>query len=259
MNAQGQPLLEARKIVKSFGSVRALTGANFSAYSGEVVALVGDNGAGKSTLVKTLVGVHPPDSGEIIFDGHQVHIQTPQQAREIGMETVYQDLALAEEIDPAANMFLGREIMRAGPLGKLGFLDKTAMRRKSEEAFDHLGVRIQDTSAPVAHMSGGQRQGIAITRAVTWASKVVFMDEPTAALGVVQTRNVLDQIKRVRDQGLAVVLISHNLPEIFEVADRIEVLRLGERVARLRPKDVSMEDVVAAMTGALTFHEEEGA
>ena len=251
-----EPLLEARKIVKSFGSVRALTGADFSAYSGEVVALVGDNGAGKSTLVKALVGVHPPDGGQIIFEGREVEIHTPQQAREIGMETVYQDLALAEEIDPAANMFLGREILRSGPLGKLGFLDKTEMRRRSEEAFLKLGVRIQDTSAPVAHMSGGQRQGIAITRAVTWANKVVFMDEPTAALGVVQTRNVLEQIKRVRDQGLAVVLISHNLPEIFEVADRIEVLRLGERVARLRPGEVSMEDVVSAMTGALTFHDE---
>jgi simple sugar transport system ATP-binding protein len=253
-----EPLLEARKIVKSFGRVQALNGANFTVYPQEVVALVGDNGAGKSTLVKTLVGVHPPDSGEILFEGAPVEIHTPQQARAIGIETVYQDLALAAEIDPAANMFLGREIMRAGPLGKLGFLDKAEMRRRSEEAFRDLGVQIQDTSAPVANMSGGQRQGIAISRAVTWASKVVFMDEPTAALGVVQTRNVLDQIKRVRDdQGLAVVLISHNLPEIFEVADRIEVLRLGERVARLRPSDVSMEDVVSAMTGALTFHEED--
>jgi simple sugar transport system ATP-binding protein len=253
-----EPILEARKIVKHFGRVQALTGANFTVFPQEVVALVGDNGAGKSTLVKTLVGVHPPDSGEVIFEGETVHIQTPQQARALGIETVYQDLALAAEIDPAANMFLGREILRGGPLGKLGFLDKSEMRRRSEEAFQHLGVQIQDTTAPVANMSGGQRQGIAISRAVTWASKVVFMDEPTAALGVVQTRNVLDQIKRVRDeQGLAVVLISHNLPEIFEVADRIEVLRLGERVARLRPSEVSMEDVVAAMTGALTFHEED--
>ena len=253
-----EPLLEARKIVKSFGRVQALNGANFTVYPREVVALVGDNGAGKSTLVKTLVGVHPPDSGEILFEGAPVEIHTPQQARAIGIETVYQDLALAAEIDPAANMFLGREIMRGGPLGKLGFLDKAEMQRRSEEAFRDLGVQIQDTSAPVANMSGGQRQGIAISRAVTWASKVVFMDEPTAALGVVQTRNVLDQIKRVRDdQGLAVVLISHNLPEIFEVADRIEVLRLGERVARLRPSEVSMEDVVSAMTGALTFHEED--
>jgi simple sugar transport system ATP-binding protein len=154
-------------------------------------------------------------------------------------------------------MFLGREVMRGGFLGKLGFLDKRAMRRRSEEEFRRLGVRIQDTSAPVANMSGGQRQGIAICRAVTWAKRVVFMDEPTAALGVVQTRNVLEQIKRVRETGKSVVLISHNLPEIFEVADRIEVLRLGERVARLRPKDVSMEDIVSAMTGALTFHDEE--
>jgi simple sugar transport system ATP-binding protein len=251
-----EPLLEARNIVKSFGRVQALRGANFTVYPSEVVALVGDNGAGKSTLVKTLVGVHPPDSGEILFEGRTVDIHTPQQAREIGIETVYQDLALAAEIDPAANMFLGREIMRAGPLGKLGFLDKPEMRERSEEAFRNLGVRIQDTTAPVANMSGGQRQGIAISRAVTWASKVVFMDEPTAALGVVQTRNVLAQIKKVREQGLAIVLISHNLPEIFEVADRIEVLRLGERVARLRPTEVSMEDVVAAMTGALSFGEE---
>ena len=253
-----QPVLEARGIVKSFGRVEALRGANFSAYAGEVVALVGDNGAGKSTLVKVLAGVHPADSGEIIFEGRPVTLQTPQQARDIGIETVYQDLALAAEIDPAANMFLGRELLRPGPLGKLGFLDKPSMRERSEEAFRELGVRIQDTSAPVANMSGGQRQGIAITRAVTWASKVIFMDEPTAALGVVQTRNVLEQIVRVREHGLAVVLISHNLPEVFEVADRIEVLRLGERVARLRPKEVSMEDVVSAMTGALSFHDEEG-
>jgi simple sugar transport system ATP-binding protein len=252
-----EPLLEARQIVKSFGRVQALRGANFTVYPDEVVALVGDNGAGKSTLVKSLVGVHPPDSGEILFEGREVHIHTPHDARDLGIETVYQDLALAEEIDPAANMYLGREILRPGVLGKLGFLDKATMRHKSEEAFRNLGVRIQDTAAPVANMSGGQRQGVAISRAVTWASKVVFMDEPTAALGVVQTRNVLEQIRRVRDQGISVVLISHNMPEVFEVADRIEVLRLGERVARLRPREVSMEDVVSAMTGALTFHEEE--
>ena len=255
--ATPEPLLEARQIVKSFGRVNALRGANFTIYPQEVVALVGDNGAGKSTLVKSLVGVHPPDSGEIIFEGREVHIHTPHEARDLGIETVYQDLALAEEIDPAANMYLGREILRPGVLGALGFLDKAAMRHKSEEAFRNLGVRIQDTAAPVANMSGGQRQGVAISRAVTWASKVVFMDEPTAALGVVQTRNVLDQIRRVRDQGISVVLISHNMPEVFEVADRIEVLRLGERVARLRPSEVTMEDVVSAMTGALTFHEEE--
>jgi len=251
-----QPLLEARRIVKSFGRVQALRGADLTVYPSEVVALVGDNGAGKSVLVKTLVGVHQPDSGEILFEGRPVDIGTPQQARVIGIETVYQDLALAAEIDPAANMFLGREVLRPGPLGKFGFLDKGAMRRRSAEVFSDLGVRIQDTAAPVANMSGGQRQGIAISRAVTWASKIVFMDEPTAALGVVQTRNVLEQIKRVRERGLSVVLISHNLPEIFDVADRIEVLRLGERVARLRPSEVSMEEVVSAMTGALSFDEE---
>ncbi len=251
-----EPVLEAREIVKSFGRVQALRGASFTVYPREVVALVGDNGAGKSTLVKTLVGVHPPDSGQILFDGREVDIPTPHASRALGLETVYQDLSLASELDPAANMFLGREIPRDGFLGKLGFLDTKAMRRRSDEAFRELGVRIQDTGAPVANMSGGQRQGIAICRAVTWANKVVFMDEPTAALGVVQTRNVLEQIKRVREQGLSVVLISHNLPEVFEVADRIEVLRLGRRVARLRPQEVSMEDVVSAMTGASTFHEE---
>jgi simple sugar transport system ATP-binding protein len=253
-----EPVLEARDIVKSFGRVQALRGASLTVYPQEVVALVGDNGAGKSTLVKSIVGVHPPDSGEIIFNGKPVMIHNPHEARVLGIETVFQDLALAAEIDPAANMFLGREIMRGGLLGKLGFLDKREMRRRSEEAFERLGVRIQDTSAPVANMSGGQRQGIAISRAVTWASKVVFMDEPTAALGVVQTRNVLNHIRRVREEGLSVVLISHNMPEVFEVADRIEVLRLGMRVASLRPSEVSMEDIVAAMTGAMTFHENGG-
>ena len=250
-----EPLLEAKDIVKSFGRVRALRGASFSVYPNEVVALVGDNGAGKSTLVKTLAGVHQPDSGQIIFEGQPVELHTPLDARRLGIETVYQDLALAAELDAGANMFLGREVMRSGLLGRLGFIDKQAMRTQSRDAFKNLGVALQDTSAPVATMSGGQRQGIAVSRAVTWASKVVFMDEPTAALGVVQTRNVLDLIARVREQGLAVVLISHNMPEVFEVADRIEVLRLGTRVARFRRGYVTMEDVVGAMTGAIT-HEE---
>jgi simple sugar transport system ATP-binding protein len=251
-----EPLLEARNIVKSFGRVHALRGASFTVFPAEVVALVGDNGAGKSTLVKTLAGVHQPDAGEILFEGQPVSLHSPLDARAMGIETVYQDLALAAELDAAANMFLGREVMRPGVLGRLGFIDKAAMRRQSREAFGNLGVALQDTAAAVATMSGGQRQGIAVSRAVTWASKVVFMDEPTAALGVVQTRNVLDLIRRVREQGLAVVLISHNMPEVFEVADRIEVLRLGERVARFRRADVSMEDVVGAMTGAITHGEE---
>ena len=250
-----EPLLEARRIVKSFGRVRALRGANFTVNAGEVVALVGDNGAGKSTLVKCLAGVQPPDAGEILFEGRPVTIASPLEARGLGIETVYQDLALAADLDPAANLFLGREVPRGGLLGKLGFLDNREMHRRADEAFRSLGVGLQDSGAPVAMMSGGQRQGVAVSRAVTWASKVVFMDEPTAALGVVQTRNVLDLILRVRDRGLAVVLISHNMPEVFEVADRIEVLRLGERVARFKRGEVTMEDVVGAMTGALR-HEE---
>jgi simple sugar transport system ATP-binding protein len=250
-----EPLLEARRIVKNFGRVRALRGANFAVYPGEVVALVGDNGAGKSTLVKVLAGVHQPEEGEVVFEGNTVEIHSPIEARALGIETVYQDLALAADLDPAANLFLGREVLRDGLLGRLGFLDKAEMHRRADGAFKSLGVGLQDTSAPVATMSGGQRQGVAVSRAVTWASKVVFMDEPTAALGVVQTRHVLDLIRRVRDQGLSVVLISHNMPEVFEVADRIEVLRLGERVARFKREDVTMEDVVGAMTGAIT-HEE---
>jgi simple sugar transport system ATP-binding protein len=232
--------------------VRALRGANFTVFPAEVVALVGDNGAGKSTLVKTLAGVHRPDEGEIRFDGQPVQIGSPLEARALGIETVYQDLALAADLDPAANLFMGREVLRGGLLGKLGFLDSREMHRRAGEAFETLGIGLQDSTAPVATMSGGQRQGVAVSRAVTWASKVVFMDEPTAALGVVQTRHVLDLIKSVRDQGLSVVLISHNMPEVFEVADRIEVLRLGERVAQLKRQDVTMEDVVGAMTGAIT-------
>ena len=250
-----EPILEARGNVKDFGRVRALRGADFTVYPGEVVALVGDNGAGKSTLVKCLAGVEHPDAGEIVFEGNPVVLNTPTQARELGIETVYQDLALAADLDPAANLFLGREATRGGVLGKLGFLDKAEMHRLAHEAFESLGVGLQDSNAPVANMSGGQRQGVAVSRAVTWASKVVFMDEPTAALGVVQTRHVLDLIRRVRERGLSVVLISHNLPEVFEVADRIEVLRLGERVAQYKRADVGMEDIVGAMTGAIASGE----
>jgi simple sugar transport system ATP-binding protein len=250
-------LLEARGIVKSFGRVRALRGASFTVNPGEVVALIGDNGAGKSTLVKTLSGVHHPDGGDILFEGRQVTISTPVAARELGIETVYQDLALAPDLESAANLFLGREARRKGLLGKLGFLDKPEMRRRTQEAFRQLGVGVQDPNAAVATLSGGQRQGVAVARAVTWAGKVVFMDEPTAALGVVQTRNVLDLIRRVRDTGLAVVLISHNMPEVMEVSDRVEVLRLGRRVARFTTSGTTMEELVGAMTGALR-HEEEG-
>jgi len=245
------PLLEARGLVKNYGHVTALRGADFAVGAGEVVALVGDNGAGKSTLVKILAGVSKPDAGVITFEGREVVLNGPTDARRLGIETVYQDLALAPDLDPAANLFLGRELVRPGPLGRLGFLDKRAMAARTREAFADLGAAVQVDTAPVGSLSGGQRQSIAVGRAAAWASKVVFMDEPTAALGVVQAAKVLDLVRRVRDRGIGVVLISHNMPQVFEIADRIEVLRLGTRVARLRPADTSMEEVVGAMTGAV--------
>jgi simple sugar transport system ATP-binding protein len=247
-----EPLLEAHGIVKSFGRVHALRGADFRVFPGEVVALIGDNGAGKSTLVKTLSGVLHPDAGEIRFEGAPVTIDTPEAARALGIETVYQDLALAPDLESSANLFLGREVLRPGLLGRLGFLDTAAMRERTRGAFGDLGVGVQDVTAPVATFSGGQRQGVAVARAVTWASRVVFMDEPTAALGVLQTRRVLELIGRVRDRGLSVVLISHNMPEVMQVADRVEVLRLGQRVATFKRGEFKMEDLVGAMTGALT-------
>jgi simple sugar transport system ATP-binding protein len=243
-------LLAARGIVKSYGHVRALQGADFDVFPGEVAALVGDNGAGKSTLIKILSGTVPPDGGEIWFDGRTLTIESPVAARHLGLETVYQDLALAADLDPAANLFLGREIRQPGLRGRLGFIDKKAMRERAKEAFATLGIGLQDIDVEVAMLSGGQRQAVAVSRAVTWASRVIFMDEPTAALGVVQARRVLELIRRVRDSGMSVVLISHNLPQVFEVADRIQVLRLGKRVAILRPNTTTMEQVVGAMTGA---------
>ncbi|WP_370943655.1 ATP-binding cassette domain-containing protein [Amycolatopsis sp. cg5] len=248
-------LLDARNLVKHYGSVEALRGASFQARAGEVTALIGDNGAGKSTLVKCLSGAEQPDEGDILLDGQKVHLGSPTTARELGIETVYQDLAVALELDPAANLFLGREIHRKGILGKLGMLDKAEMRRQAIEEFKQLGVTLQSTDVPIGALSGGQRQSVAVARSVVWASKVVFMDEPTAALGVVQTERVLDVIKKVRDRGIAVVLISHNMPEVLSVADRIEVLRLGQRVARFKAEDTKLEDLVAAMTGALVQEE----
>lgn len=244
------PLLEARGIVKSYGSVLALRGADFSVCAGEIVALVGDNGAGKSTLVKALSGVVIPDEGAITVGGRELSSLTPVIARKMGIETVYQDLALAPTLDPAANLFLGREIMRGGLLGFLGFINKPAMASQGEAKFRELGVAIQDMTSPVSSMSGGQRQGVAVCRAAAWASRIIFLDEPTAALGVVQTRNVLDLVKRVRDLGIGVVLISHSMPDVLAVSDRIEVMRLGRRVAKLITKDVTGEEIVSAMTGA---------
>lgn len=246
------PVLQAENIVKHYGSVEALRGASFEVGAGEVVALIGDNGAGKSTLVKCLSGVEIPDSGTITVEGNAVELDSPVTARRLGIETVYQDLAVAPELDPAANLFLGREIRRKGLLGMFGVLDKPAMRRQAAEEFTRLGVTLQSIDVPIGSLSGGQRQSVAVARSVVWASKVVFMDEPTAALGVVQREKVLDVIRRVRDEGMAVVLISHNMPEVLSVADRVEVLRLGRRVARFTAAEATLEDLVGAMTGALT-------
>jgi simple sugar transport system ATP-binding protein len=246
------PALEAKNLIKRYGSVEALRGASFSAAPGEVVALIGDNGAGKSTLVKCLSGAEQPTSGEIWLDGRRIVLDTPTTAREHGIETVYQDLAVAPDLDPAANLFLGRELKRKGVLGALGMLDKKAMRKRAVAEFERLGVRLQSTDVPIGSLSGGQRQSVAVARSVVWANKVVFMDEPTAALGVVQRERVLDVIRKVRDTGVAVVLISHNMPEVLSVSDRIEVLRLGRRVARFNSAEATLEDLVGAMTGALT-------
>jgi simple sugar transport system ATP-binding protein len=256
VKGNGEPILEAREIVKTYGHVQALRDANFSAYTGEVVALIGDNGAGKSTLIKVISGVARPDGGEILFEGRVVDIPSPAAAQSLGIETVYQDLSLAPDLDGAANIYLGREVVRPGLLGRLGVLDKRAMREGAVKAFSDLGVAIEDPDATVAYLSGGQRQGVAVARSASWASKVIIMDEPTAALGVVQSARVLDVIRQVRERGLAVVLISHNMPEVLEVADRIEVLRLGRRVATIARADATLESLVGAMTGALELDEQ---
>jgi simple sugar transport system ATP-binding protein len=246
-----EPLMEARAIVKRYGQVEALRGADFDVYPGEIVALVGDNGAGKSTLVKILSGTEQPDSGELILEGQPIRIGSPTEAMQHGIETVYQDLALAPDLDGAANLFLGRELVRGGPLGRLGFLDDARMRERAREAFAELGVDLRNAVSPVADLSGGQRQSVAVARSVAWASKVIFLDEPTAALGVIQTRRVLDVIRRIRERGIAAVLISHNMPQVLDVADRIHVLRLGRRVATFNAADTSIDQLVSAMTGAL--------
>lgn len=246
-----QAIYEARGIERVFGSVQALNGADFDVRPGEVSALIGDNGAGKSTLVRILSGADAPNAGQVFFDGDQVRLDTPTAARRLGIETVFQDLALANHLDPIQNMYLGRELMRPGLLGKLGFMRRSEMREAGADAFDSLGATVRDYEGAVMGMSGGQRQAIAVARAATWASKVIFLDEPTAALGVVQTKGVLDLIKRIRDKGLGVVYISHSMPEVLQVSDRIHVMRHGRRVAVYDAPTTNVEELVGAMTGAL--------
>jgi simple sugar transport system ATP-binding protein len=241
------PALAARGLAKSYGHVRALRGVSFEAYAGEVTALVGDNGAGKSTLIKCLAGVIQPDGGTIEVDGEPVAMTDPQHATRLGIETVYQDLALAPDLDAAANVFLGREVRRRfRPLH-----NQPEMRRRTAESFKELGVgMVQDMRVPVSSFSGGQRQSVAIARAAMWAKHAIIMDEPTAALGVLQTAKVLQLITRIRERGLAVIFVSHNLPQVLEVADRIEVMRLGARVARFQRGEPSVEQLIGAISGA---------
>jgi D-xylose transport system ATP-binding protein len=243
------PILELRGVSKSFGAVQALYQVDFHVAPGEVMALVGDNGAGKSTLIKCIAGIHPIDEGEIVFDGEPVTVHGPKDAGRLGIEVVYQDLALCDNLDVVQNMFLGRE--ETSPLRAL---DETTMERRASDTLSSLSVTtIQSVRQTVAGLSGGQRQSVAVAKAVMWNSKVVILDEPTAALGVAQTRQVLDLVKRLGQQGLAVVLISHNLHDIFEVANNITVLRLGQNVAEFKTGEVTQTQVVEAITaGALS-------
>jgi fructose transport system ATP-binding protein len=246
-----QPVLEARGLVKRYGHVVALNGADFELFPGEILAIIGDNGAGKSTLIKALSGALQPDEGEISLDGEQVHFRSPRDARDAGIETVYQDLAVAPSLDIATNIFLGREQRRAGLSGRLlRLLDKRGMRREAARHFAELQIGVQSIAQPVEDLSGGQRQGVAVARAATWARRLVIMDEPTAALGVKETQQVLDLIRRVRERGLPVILISHDMPHVFELADRIHIMRLGRRVAVVTPESHTMSEAVAIMTGA---------
>jgi D-xylose transport system ATP-binding protein len=244
------PVLEMRGIGKRFGAVQALSDVDFYVNAGEVVGLVGDNGAGKSTLVKCIAGIHPIDGGEIRFEGHLVTFRHPRDPAHLGIQTVYQDLALCDNLDVVANLFLGREQTNRY-VAKVGEpLDEVTMEKRAIEVLRSLSVSIPSVRTLIASLSGGQRQSVAIARAVMWNSKLVMLDEPTAALGVAQTRQVLDLIKRLREQGLSVVVISHNLADLFEVVDRITVLRLGRLVGNFDVRAASREQVVAAITGA---------
>jgi fructose transport system ATP-binding protein len=245
------PILQARGLVKHFGHVVALNGADFDLYAAEITAIIGDNGAGKSTLIKALSGAIQPDDGKILLDGEHVRFRSPLEARRVGIETVYQDLAVAPSLDIAENIFLGRELRRGGAAGHvLRTLDKRTMRREASRHFSELKIGIPSIRQAVENLSGGQRQGVAVARASAWGRRLVIMDEPTAALGVKETRQVLDLILRVRERGLPVILISHDMPHVFELADRIQIMRLGKRVAVVTPETHSMPEAVAIMTGA---------
>jgi D-xylose transport system ATP-binding protein len=242
--SQQTPLLEVRAVHKHFGAVHALRGVDFQSREGEVMALVGDNGAGKSTLVKCIAGIHPIDEGEILWEGQEVSIHGPKDAARLGIEVVYQDLALADNLDVVQNMYLGRE-----ELSTLRRLDEARMEKRAREVLKDLAVTtLTSVRQPVASLSGGQRQSIAVAKAVLWNSRLVILDEPTAALGVAQTRQVLDLVRRLAENGLAVILISHNMADVFEVADYITVLRLGGAVGEFKTSETNQQKIVEAIT-----------
>ncbi|MEV0534828.1 ATP-binding cassette domain-containing protein [Kitasatospora sp. NPDC050463] len=244
VHVTGAPVLALRAVSKRFGAVQALTDVDLDVHAGEVVALVGDNGAGKSTLVKTIAGVHPIDEGEITWEGRAVRVTRPQDAQALGVATVYQDLALCDNLDVVANLFLGRELRR------FGTLDEVAMERRAKELLDTLSIRIPSVRIPIAALSGGQRQVVAIARALVGDPKIVILDEPTAALGVEQTAQVLDLVERLRQRGLGVILISHNMADVKAVADTVAVLRLGRNNGVFPVADTSHEEIISAITGA---------
>lgn len=247
-----EPILTTRGLVKRYGRVTALDHADFDLYAGEVLGVIGDNGAGKSTLIKAICGAVQPDEGEIRLEGKVLHFKTPMDARAAGIETVYQNLALSPALSIADNMFLGREIRKPGVLGSwFRMLDRADMEKRARAKLSELGLMtIQNIKQTVETLSGGQRQGVAVARAAAFGSKVIIMDEPTAALGVKESRRVLELIQDVKKRGLPIVLISHNMPHVFEVADRIHIHRLGKRLCVINPKQFSMSDAVAFMTGA---------
>ncbi|WP_367716753.1 ATP-binding cassette domain-containing protein [Nitratireductor sp. GISD-1A_MAKvit] len=245
-------ILSARNLFKRYGRVVAMNGVDFDLRRGEVLAVIGDNGAGKSTLIKALSGATVPDTGEIFLDGQPVHFTNPQSARSAGIETVYQDLALSPSLSIAENIYMGRELRRPGVLGSVfRMLDQAKMNERARKELSDLGLlTIQNIMQPVETLSGGQRQGVAVARAVTFGSKVVILDEPTAALGVKESQKVIDLIKDVRARGISIILISHNMPHVFEVADRVHIHRLGKRLCVIDPAKVEMSEAVALMTGA---------
>lgn len=255
----GTPLVETRGLAKAYGHVQALREVGLTIWPGQVVGLIGDNGAGKSTLIRILSGVDRPDAGDLLIGGQPAVLVSPQAAQRAGIETVYQDLSLGLDLDAAANVFMGRELLRRGPLGWIGTLDRKAMRARARASLTELGAVIADERAPVMSLSGGQRQTVAVARAVTWAHRLILLDEPAASLGVAQRDRLHAAIRRIRDRGLAVIYVSHSMPDVLSVCDRVHVLRLGRSVADLPASAASTEILVSAMTGATEPRSEAGA